>query len=144
VRSDRPRYGAPLESAGQDDDAVSIESAADLLAQTVECLIRRAPSIAADAARELGSIVLALHFGDGSHATLRARLNYLIVTRARADAQVQCFFNDQSLLNLYDLERRPSQILERGAFDVRGLADEVLAVWRTFQRVAGRGQAPPR
>ena len=139
MRSAKIRYGAPLELAGHHDGAAApIESAADLLARTVECLVRRAPSIAADAARELGSIVLALHFGDGSHATLRARLNSLIVNRASADAQVVCFFNDQSLLALYDLERRPSEILEQGAFDVRGLAKHVLAVWRTFQLLAQR------
>jgi geranylgeranyl diphosphate synthase type II len=139
VRSAKVRYGAPLELAGHDDgEAAPIENAADLLARTVECLVRRAPSIAADAARELGTIVLALHFGDGSHATLRVRLNSLLVDRDSTDAEVVCFFNDQSLLALYDLERRPSEILEQGAFDVRGSATDVLAVWRTFQLLAQR------
>jgi geranylgeranyl diphosphate synthase type II len=139
VRSAKVRYGAPLEYAAPDDaETAPIENAADLFARTVESLVRRAPSIAADAARELGSVVLALHFGDASHATLRARLNSLLVNRASADAEVMCFFNDQSLLALYDLERRPSEILEQGAFDVRGSAKDVLAVWRTFQLLAQR------
>ena len=138
MHSGRLRYGAPLRPAGLEGEAISIESAADLLARTVEALVRRAPSIAADAARELGSIMLALHFGDGTHATLQARHNSLMVTRALAQGPVECFFDDRSLLSLYDLERRPSQILEQGAFDVRGTAEQVLAVWRTFQLLAQR------
>jgi geranylgeranyl diphosphate synthase, type II len=138
VPSGRLRYGAPLGPAGQEGEAGDIESAADLLARTVETLVRRTPSIAADAARELGSIVLALHFGDGSHATLQAHRNSVMVTRAVAQGTVECFFDHRSLLGLYDLERRPSQILEQGAFDVRGTAEQVLAVWRTFQLLAQR------
>lgn len=138
--SGRLGYGAPLRPAELEDDAVSIENAADLLTRTVEGLVRRAPSIAADAARELGSIVLALHFGDGSHATLRARHNSLVMTRARARARgdVECFFDDRTLLSLYDLEGRPSESLAQGAFDTRGSAGQVLAVWRTFQLLAQR------
>ncbi|HEX2226465.1 MAG TPA: hypothetical protein VHM64_04955 [Candidatus Binatia bacterium] len=65
--SAKVRYGASLELAGHDHDAAApIESAADLLARTVECLARRAPSIAADAARELGTIVLGLHSATGA------------------------------------------------------------------------------
>lgn len=138
MRSDSLRYGAPLTPTRQDDDALSIENAADLLARTVEVLIGRTPSIAAAAAHELGSSVLALHFGDGSHAALRARLNSLEVSRGRTKAQVECFFNDQSLLNLYDLERHPSRVLDQGTFDVRGRPEQVLAVWRTFQLLAQR------
>ncbi len=138
MRSDKLRYGAPLEPAGHDRDVVPLENAADLFARTVDVLVRRAPSIGAAAAGELGSIVLALHFGDGSDATLSARLNSLVVTRARARAPVECFFDDQSLISLYDLERRPSQVLQQGAFDVRGRTEHVLAVWRTFQLLAQR------
>ena len=138
VPSDSLRYGAQLEPAVHENDAVSIENAADLLAQTVDVLVRRAPSIAAAAAGELGSTELALHFGDGSNATLAARFNSLVVTRARADAPVACFFDDHSLISLYDLELRPSQVLEQGVFDVRGPTDQVLAVWRTFQLLAQR------
>jgi geranylgeranyl diphosphate synthase, type II len=137
VRSDKLRYGAQLQPAGQ-DDVSSIENAADLFARTVDVLMRRVPSIGAAAAGELGSTELALHFGDGSDATLSARLNTLVVTRARAAALVECFFDDQSLIRLYDLERHPSQILQQGAFDVRGPTDQVLAVWRTFQLLAQR------
>lgn len=132
------RYGAQLGPADHEASVASIENAADLLAQTVDILVRRAPSIAAAAAGELGSIVLALHFGDGSDATLRARLNSLLVTRTRAKAAVACFFDDQSLIELYDLELRPSVVLEQGSFDVRGSTDQVLAVWRTFQLLAQR------
>jgi geranylgeranyl diphosphate synthase, type II len=138
VLSDSLRYGAQLEPAGHESDVVSIENAADLFAQTVDVLVRRVPSIAAAAAGELGSIVLALHFGDGSDATLSTRFNSLVVTRTRADAPVACFFDNQSLIRLYDLELRPSQVLEQGVFDVRGPTDQVLAVWRTFQLLAQR------
>jgi geranylgeranyl diphosphate synthase type II len=138
VPYDSPRYGAHLDPPARESDVVSIENAADLLAQTVDLLVRRAPSIVAAAASELDSTVLALHFGDGSDATLFAQLNSLAVTRTRADASVACFFDDQSLIKLYDLELRPSRILEQGAFDVRGPADQVLAVWRTFRLLAQR------
>ena len=136
--SGKLRYGAQLEPAAPESEAVSIDDAADLLARTVDVLMRRAPSIAAAAAGELGPIVLALHFGDGSDATLYSRLNSLVVTRTRAEAPVACFFDDRSLVRLYDMEFRPSQILEQGGFDVRGPADQVLAVWRTFQLLAQR------
>jgi geranylgeranyl diphosphate synthase type II len=138
VHSGKVAYGAQLGRAAR-ENAVSVENAADLLAQTVEVLVGRTPSIAAAAAGELGSIVLTLHFGDSSHATLRTRLNSLIVTRdTSADAQVECLFDDQSLLRLYDLERPPSEILHPGMFDVRGETEQVLAVWRTFQILAQR------
>lgn len=132
------RYGAQLGPARPDQDLEPIESAADLLARTIQVLVGRTPSIAAAAAGELGSIVLALHFGDGSHVTLTAKLNTLIVTREPADATVTCLFDDRSLIRLYDVELRPSEVLEQGAFDVRGTIDQVLAVWRTFQLLAQR------
>jgi geranylgeranyl diphosphate synthase type II len=137
VPYDKPSYGAQLQPRAH-EGAVSIEDAADLLLQTVDIVTRRAPSIAAAAAGELGSTVLSLHFGDGSEATLSARFNSLVISRSRAAAPVACFFNDQSLISLYDLELRPSQILEQGAFDVRGPTDQVLAVWRTFRLLAQR------
>ncbi len=139
--SDNLGYGAQLKPARAKAGVISVQSAADLLAGTIEILVRRAPSIAAAAAGELGSTMLALHFGDGSHATLSARLNSLVLMRNGTDAPVTCFFNDDSLIRLYDLELRPAQVLEQGTFDVRGPTDQVLAVWRTFlllaQRAAG-------
>jgi geranylgeranyl diphosphate synthase, type II len=138
VPSGRLRYGAGLGPAGPAAPSRGIESAADLLARTVETLARRTPSVGADAARELGDIVLALHFGDGSHATLQAHHNSVVVTGGLAPGTVECFFNDRSLLALYDLEGRPSQVLEQGAFDVRGTPEQILAVWRTFQLLAQR------
>jgi len=138
VSSDSLRYGAQLAAAGHADGVARIDNAGDLLAQTVDVLVRRAPSIAAAAANELGAIVLAMHFGDGSYAALSARLNSLVVTRTRGNASVACFFDDQSLTKLYDLELRPSEILQQGAFDVRGPIDQVLATWRTFQLLAQR------
>lgn len=136
--SDSLRYGAQLGPARQHADVVAIDSAADLLAQTVNVLVRRTPSIAAAAACELGSIVLTLHFGDGSEAVLAAHLNTLVVTHTPADATVACFFDDKSLIALYDVELRPSEVIAQGAFDVRGPSDQVLAVWRTFQLLAQR------
>jgi geranylgeranyl diphosphate synthase type II len=138
VPSARVRYGASLEPTDPRREAASVANAAGLLASTVEILVRRTPSIAADAARELGSVVLSLHFGDGTDATLQAHHNSLRVTSGAIQGSVECFFDDQSLLRLYDLERRPSQTLEQGAFDVRGTAEQVLAVWRTFQLLAQR------
>ncbi len=58
--------------------------------------------------------------------------------RPRLRLSVACFFDDQSLTKLYDLELRPSEILQQGAFDVRGPIDQVLATWRTFQLLAQR------
>ena len=139
MRSGKSRYGAQLRAPEQQREAISIESAADLFARTVEALARHTPSIAAEAAHELGSVVLALHFGDRTHAVLTARNNSLVVTRGLTEGTVECFFDDRSLVSLYDLERRPSEILEQGAFDVRGTAPQVLASWRTFQLLAQRG-----
>lgn len=136
--SDSRRYGATLDTAAPEALPVGVTDAAGLLAQTIESIVRRAPSIAADASRELGSVVVGLHFSDDSHVTLRGRLNSLEVTRAQSAAEVECFFSDDSLVSLYDLERRPSQILEQGAFDVRGPTEGVLAAWRTFQLLARR------
>jgi geranylgeranyl diphosphate synthase, type II len=138
VPSGRPRYGAPLGQVAS-GGTIGIACAADLLARTVDTLARRTPSVAAEAARELGDIRLALHFHDGTHALLRARHNSLTVTDGAADGTVECFFGDRSLLSLYDLERRPSEILQPGALDVRGTARDVLAVWRTFELLAQRG-----
>ena len=137
--SDELRYGAALSRNGSRSAAISIENAADLFAQTIDVLMRRVPSIGAAAAAELGGTTLALHFGDGSDATLSAHLNALNVTRDRVEASVECFFSHQSLIALYDMERRPSQTLEAGAFDVRGTSDKVLAAWRTFQLLSQRG-----
>jgi geranylgeranyl diphosphate synthase, type II len=123
----------------QQDEDISIQSAAELLARTVETLVRQTPSLAAEAARELGSVALTLHFGDGTHAALTARHNSLVVARGLIEGTVECFFDDSSLLRLYDLERRPSEILEQGVFDVRGTAEQVLATWRTFRLLAQRG-----
>ena len=44
--------------------------------------------------------MLALHFGDGSDATLATRLDSLVVNRVRADAPVACFFDNHSLIAL--------------------------------------------
>lgn len=138
MHSPKHSYGAQLELINRNQPTLSIKNAADLLRRTVEVVIERAPSIAAAAAHELGSVVLALHFGDGSNATLSARLNSLVVTRTQATASVACFFTDESLIKLYDLELCPKQVLEPGAFDVRGRTDQVLAVWRTFRLLAQR------
>jgi len=138
VRSDENGYGATLSRPKDNDDLVSITNSADLFVQTVEILNRRVPSISAAAANELGTTTLALHFGDGSDATLSAHLNSLIATRCRDSALVECYFDHQSLVALYDLELRPSQVLKPGAFDVRGPTDRILAVWRTFQLLAQR------
>ncbi|MGH7499354.1 MAG: polyprenyl synthetase family protein, partial [Gemmatimonadales bacterium] len=139
MRSDRSGYGAPLVFPGPEGETAGVTSAAALLVETVAALALRAPSITASAGRELGSTVLALHFGDGSHATIRTEHHALVATPERTAGSVECFFDDDSLLSLYDLERRPREILEEGAFDLRGAAAEVLAAWRTFHLLAQRG-----
>jgi geranylgeranyl diphosphate synthase type II len=116
-----------------------IRDAAELILRTLETLGKRAPSVVADAARELGREVLALNFGDGSHATLRSDQNTMRVARDRPpDATVEVFMNDRSLQLLFDYEQRPSQILAYGEFDARGAAPAVLAAWRTFQLLSQR------
>jgi geranylgeranyl diphosphate synthase type II len=137
-RRSASRYGAALDAAPEPATASAVSDASDLLIQTVEAIGRRAPSIAADAARELGDTVLNVHFDDGSHATLVAQLNALQAQAGHTEGHVQCFFSQQNLLHLYDLERRPAQILEPGVFDVRGETERVLSVWRTFQLLAQR------
>jgi len=138
VPSAKIGYGAQLGTAAV-EESVSIDSAAELLARTVEVLVTRTPSIAAAAAAELGSIVLTLHFGDRSRATLRARLNSLSVSMdAAADADVECAFDDESLLSLYDLDRPTREVLQPEHFDVRGETRQILAVWRTFTLLAQR------
>lgn len=118
---------------------VPIESAADLLVQTVEELSRRSPAIVAAAAHEMAGITLGLHFGDSTHATLRPDHSRLIAEPIRAKSpNVEVHFDDRSLNLLFDLDRRPvDQVLER-SLDVRGEMDQVLAVWRTFQLLSQR------
>ena len=118
---------------------MAIENAAQLLAVTVEELSRRAPAIVAAAAEQLGSIVLGLHFGDDSHAELRAQHSRLIAQVQRSDTpHVEVYFDDRSMNLLFDLERRPVDQLWSQSLDVRGDRDEVLAVWRAFQLLSQR------
>lgn len=116
-------------------------TAAALFVRTVDTLSRRTPSIVAAAAEQLGDEVLTLHFGDGGDVSLRRHYNGLETCAPVESPSVECFFDDEWLRRLYDMELEPSEVLEPGRFDVRGSADGVLAVWRTFtllsQRAAG-------
>ncbi len=116
-----------------------IEHMSDLLVQTIDALARRTPAIVAAAAHQLGVVVITLHFGDQSHATLRAQHSRLLaVAQPAADATVECYFDERAMNLLFDLQRRPvDQVWER-SLDVRGERDQVLAVWRTFQLLAQR------
>lgn len=112
---------------------------AELIQRTVDLLAQRAPSILADAARELGLERLVLRFTDGSQALLQADHNALRVRPAGTEEPtVECLLNEASLRRLFDLERRPAELLATGDLDTRGPAEAVLACWRTFQILAQR------
>ena len=112
---------------------------AELIRRTVDLLAQRAPSVLADAARELGLERLVPRFTDGSRALLQADHNALRVRPAgAAEPTVECLLSDASLRRLFDLERRPAELLATGELDTRGPAEAVLACWRTFQILAQR------
>lgn len=113
-----------------------------LFVATVDALSERAPAVVAAAARQLGSLLLGLHFGDGSAASLRASRGRLEARIGRvASPTVEVYFDDRAMNLVFDLAARPAdQVLAR-SLDVRGARADVLAVWRTFrllsQRAAG-------
>lgn len=118
---------------------MSTRTAADLFIETVKLLSDRAPAIVAVAAKQMGNIILQLHFGDNTHATLRARRSRLLAESGHDDnAQVECYFDNRTLNLLFDLQKRPIDEIQEGSFDVRGGRDETLAVWRTFRLLAQR------
>ena len=114
-------------------------SAAQLFVDTVDGLSRRAPAIVATAAHQLGNIILALHFGDGSHGALRAHHSQLLASVNRPAAPtVEAYFDNRALNLLFDLARQPADQLLQASLDVRGERDDVLATWRTFRLLAQR------
>ena len=118
---------------------MKVETAAELLAATVEELSRRAPAIVAAAAHQMGGIVLGLHFGDASHAGLRAQHSRLLCDTVRPDnPEVEVYFDDAAMERLFDLERRPVDEVTERHLDVRGERPAVLAMWRTFQLLSER------
>ncbi len=118
---------------------MAIKNAAQLLIDTVNELSNRSPAIIAAAARQLGDIILSLHFGDNSFAELRSQHSRLIARVHRSDnPDVEAYIDNRSLNLLFDLEKPPvSQVLSE-SLDVRGERAQVLAVWRTFQLLAQR------
>jgi len=97
---------------------MAIDSAAALLVATVDTVAARAPAIVAAAARELGEVRLALHFGDGSAAHLSAEHSRLLARHGDGlDASVEVHFDDRSLKLLFDAERRPVDSLFAGSLD---------------------------
>ena len=71
---------------------------AELIRRTVDLLAQRAPSILADAARELGLERLVLRFTDGSQTLLQADHNALRVHPAGIqEPTVECLLSDASL-----------------------------------------------
>jgi geranylgeranyl diphosphate synthase type II len=114
-------------------------TAATLLVATVDALASRAPAIVAAAAQQLGTVMLSLHFGDGSHASLQRQHSRLIARSERVKRpQVEVHFDDRSLKLLFDAEERPVQALFAGSLDVRGTRQQVLATWRCFNLLAQR------
>lgn len=119
---------------------MEIDSAARVLVETVNALAVRAPAIIAAAAKQLKGITLGLHFGDGSHAVLRAQHSRLLAATTRArQPTVEVYFDDRSLNVLFDLEHRPIDELAAGSLDVRGERANVLATWRCFKLLSQRG-----
>ena len=119
---------------------MEIDSAARVLVETVNALAVRAPAIIAAAAKQLKGITLGLHFGDGSHAVLRAQHSRLLADATRArQPTVEVYFDDRALNVLFDLEHRPIDELAAGSLDVRGERANVLATWRCFKLLSQRG-----
>jgi geranylgeranyl diphosphate synthase, type II len=114
-------------------------TAAALLVATVETIAGRAPAVVAAAAQALGAVRLALHFGDGSHAGLRAHHSRLIAEAApEVEPEVAVHFDNRSLKLLFDADRRPVDSIFAGSLDVRGTRPQVLATWRCFELLAQR------
>lgn len=106
---------------------------------TVEELSRRAPAIIAAAASQLEDIVLGLHFGDSSHAELRAQHSCLFAQPNLSEQPtVEAYFDDRSFNLLFDLENQPVEQLWIESLDVRGNRDQVLSVWRVFRLLSQR------
>ena len=115
------------------------DTAAKLFADTVAALSVRAPAVVAAAAQQLGGIALGLHFGDGSHGSLRANRSRLLTGLRRVVApRVELYFDEQGMNLIFDLQRRPIDEVLPAALDVRGTRADVLAVWRTFRLLAQR------
>jgi geranylgeranyl diphosphate synthase, type II len=118
---------------------VTIDSAAQLLLQTLEALSRRAPAIIATAAHQMQDITLGMHFGDDSHVEIQPQHSRLISRMGRADnPDVEVYFDDRAINLLFDLQKRPVDQVWAGSLDVRGEYNHVLAVWRTFQLLSQR------
>ncbi|MFI6098137.1 polyprenyl synthetase family protein [Lentzea sp. NPDC051213] len=116
-----------------------IDSAALLLVATVEALSERAPAIVAQAASQLAGIILGLHFGDGSAASLTSHHSRLRSTPLAPERpNVEAYFDDRSMNLLFDLQRQPIDQVWEGSLDVRGERADVLATIRTFQMLSQR------
>jgi hypothetical protein len=89
--------------------------------------------------QELGGVVLALHFGDRSHAALRCEHSRLIAAAEQPELpSVAVHFDNRALKLLFDAGRRPVDALFAGSLDVRGTREQVLATWRCFELLAQR------
>ncbi|MEG3158891.1 polyprenyl synthetase family protein [Sphingomonas sp. LB2R24] len=113
---------------------------ADLMVGTIGLLSRRAPAIVAAAGKQLGTVHLLVHFGDGSHAMLANTQGMLTAAHAIPDTscQVEAYFDDRSLALLFDGAGWPVEQAMEGSLDVRGERLDVLATWRTFRLLAQR------
>ncbi|MCK6528602.1 polyprenyl synthetase family protein [Myxococcota bacterium] len=132
------RPGPGLPATPLREAAPALATAAELIVQTVGALSRRSPSIVAAAAEELGSLVIGLHFDDGSEARLRAQHDGLVAESGPGEATVQCLFSEASLQRIFDLEQKPADVIGLGELDARGSAEGVVAAWRTFQILSQR------
>jgi geranylgeranyl diphosphate synthase type II len=116
------------------------DDGAALILLTIDELSRRAPAVIAAAAAELAGVSLAMRFGDGSAATLRARHSRLLASAgAPENPDVEFYFDARAMNLLFDGQRRPIDEIAAGLLDVRGSRAAVLAVWRTFAHLAQRG-----
>lgn len=117
-----------------------IDNGAQLLFDTVAVLSERAPAVVAAAAEEMGGVILALRFGDGSSAALRSRHGRLVVDSvAPAVSDVEVWFDDRAMNLLFDHQQRTVDEVLPDSLDVRGGRSEILAVWRAFMLLSQRG-----
>ncbi|MEU4805055.1 polyprenyl synthetase family protein [Actinosynnema sp. NPDC023587] len=112
---------------------------ARLLAETVTALSQRAPAIVAAAADQMRGIRLALHFHDGSRATMTVRHSRLVVEPDLVGApEVEVVFDDRAMNLVFDAQRPPVEQVLAQSLDVRGDRERVLAVWRAFTLLSQR------
>lgn len=115
-------------------------TSAQVFVATIETLSRRSPAICAAAAKELGSIKLALYFGDKSQAMLTADRSSLMADKSviQDEPTVEVHFDDRSVMRLFDASSGASADALERSLDMRGSREDLLHAWRCFRILSQR------